>query len=150
MEDSVSNFLTDLFLRKPLAYESNWSRNGQGGFVPCGSASEFYIVPLLPCISDNDVLFSMTNNMAFSGHNVVLPNDIRCFEETIQCVLIEPYKNYPGFVKLLVVGNLIYNWEHEKYEFFEATKRTHVSVKMMQRVFKQQLKGNFSGPIFGV
>src|SRR6218665_1467723 len=146
MEDSVSKFLTDLFLRKPLAYENNQLLNGQGGLVPCGSANEFHIVPVLSCISDNDVLFCLTNDMAFSGKTIVLSDDFRCFDEMIECVRILPYENYPGYVKLFVVGNLIYNWELEKYEYFEATEPRYASGNIMRQALREQLKDDFEGP----
>ena len=143
----MSKFLTDLFLRKPLAYENNQLSNGQGCSVPCGSDSEFHIVPVLRCVSDNDVLICLTNDMAFSGNNIVLPADVRCFDEIIECVRILPHEDYPGFVKLLVVGNLIYNWELEDYRFVEADKPIYVSGNIMRRDLKEQLKGHFEGPL---
>src|SRR6218665_871505 len=85
--------------------------------ILCGSFAEFYIRPLNPCISDIDFLICNTDSLAFIDDLPVLPTDISGLSDRISCNKIEPYHEYPGFVRLRIIGVMNYNWKYKKYEF---------------------------------
>src|SRR6218665_3920106 len=53
-------------------------KNGYG--ICCGSAMEFYIRPLNPCVSDHDVLIYSSGDLVFTTDFPVLPLDVRSEE----------------------------------------------------------------------
>ena len=87
----------------------------------CGSSAEFYIRPVNTLIDDRDTLLWPANALAFIEDFPVLPNDVSRLYDTIKCLKIEPYRDYPGFVRLRVFGKLNYNWRCKKYAFSYST-----------------------------
>src|SRR6218665_1875691 len=85
--------------------------------VLCGSFAEFYIRPLIPCISDIDFLKCYADTLAFTGDLPVIPTDMSGLFDTIICNKIESCQGYPGFVRLQIIGAMFYNWQHKKYAF---------------------------------
>src|SRR6218665_2401595 len=81
----------------------------------CGSAAEFHIRPLNTCIGDIDLLFCFANKLAFDGNFPALPSDISDLADMIQSYTIESYKKYPGFVRLQISAEMIYNWKFKSY-----------------------------------
>ena len=51
--------------------------------ILCGSFAEFYIRPLIPCISDIDFLICDTDTLAFSGDLPVVPTDMSFLSDII-------------------------------------------------------------------
>jgi len=47
-----------------------------------------------------------TDELAFSGDLPVLSSDLIGLADTIDCYKIETYHEYPGFVRLLVLGKM--------------------------------------------
>src|SRR6218665_3858452 len=80
-----------------------------------GSQAEFYIRPLITCIDDRDYLVARTDTLAFSGEFPVLPLDLSGLADTIECLKMEPYDSYPGFVRLKRWCEMNYKWEFNKY-----------------------------------
>src|SRR6218665_2166704 len=68
--------------------------------ILCGSHAEFYIRPLITCIDDVDYLIAQTDELVFSGDFPVLPSDLSGLAERMNCLKIEPYDRYPGFLRL--------------------------------------------------
>jgi len=85
--------------------------------VFCGSYAELYIRSLITCIDDVDVLIAQIDQLVYEGNIPVLPSDLSGLADTIECYKIEPCHNYPGFVRLRVGGEMLYNWNYKKYEF---------------------------------
>src|SRR6218665_67841 len=83
--------------------------------IMCGSAAEFYIRPLNTCIGDIYLLFCFANKLAFDGDFPALPSDISDLADVIECYKIEPYNKCPGFVRLLISAEMIYNWKFKSY-----------------------------------
>lgn len=88
------NFMHRLhFLRTPNSIHS-------------GSVPEFYIKPIYPCITDLDYMVCETDVVAFNEDVPILPDDIQQLNEIFDCLPIEPYRSYPGFVRLSFVGKM--------------------------------------------
>src|SRR6218665_2400084 len=89
-------------------------------FIVCGSCAEFFIQPIQPCFGDVDI-FQMTHSfLAFTNEKPVLPYDLRHTANAIDCLLMEPYPNYPGFIRLRHLGLMFYNWESKAFEFVQS------------------------------
>ena len=91
--------------------------------IYCGSAMEFYIRPLNPCVTDNDILLYSTSELVFTTDFPVLPVDVSDLSDTIECYKFEPYLRYPGFVRIRTLGKLHYNWKCKKYDFSRTPTR---------------------------
>src|SRR6218665_3669199 len=76
----------------------------------CGSSAEFLIRPVQSVVDDNDSLFWESNVLAFTDDIPVLPNDVCRIHDTIICLKLEPYPNFPGFVRLGFIGVAVYDW----------------------------------------
>src|SRR5688572_17773064 len=85
--------------------------------ISCGSIDEFYILPLNACIGDSDMLVCNTDQLAFTGEFPVLPSDMSGLSDGIMFFKIEPYHEYPGFVRLRTFGEMNYNWKCKQYGF---------------------------------
>ena len=96
--------------------------------VMSGSYAEFYIRPVITCIGDVDYIIHLAHQLV-DEDIPVLPSDIRGLPDTIECYKIEPYQNYPGFVRIRFDGEMIYNWNYNKYEFHSETG-TNSYIKM--------------------
>ena len=83
-------------------------------FIECGSQAEFYIRPLNTCISDTDTLICRTSELAFVSKFPELPSEISGLSDKIKCFTIEPYNEHPGFVRLLFIGEMDYNWKYKR------------------------------------
>src|SRR6218665_2393644 len=126
--------------------------------IVCGSQAEFYIRPLNTCITDIDVLFSPTDELACIGNIPVLPSDISGLSDTIGFFEIESYYAFPGFVRLRFLGEMKYNWKHKEYKldrkvnlgFYKTIDRTrnlHLYLEVNNRLpSKNKLPRVTSGP----
>src|SRR6218665_2225791 len=86
--------------------------------ILCGSSAEFFIQPIHACIEDSDRLRTNLNYRAFKDENFVeLCHDVHFFCDRIECLVIEPYDDYPSFVQLRVFGETTYNWERRTFDF---------------------------------
>jgi len=143
-EDLASAFIvsTCQLLPKTSSVPSGRMHNLMGSDKPapttyaivCGSAVEFYIRPLNTCIGDSDILTTKADELAFSGDFPVLPSDLSGLSDTIECYKIEPYHEYPGFVRLLVLGKMTYNWKFKKYEFVCTWgEQLYMAIKIEER-----------------
>src|SRR6218665_598782 len=102
--------------------------------ILCGSHAEFYIRPLITCIDDVDNLIARNDELAFNGQFPVLPNNFSGLADKIKWHKIEPYDNYPGFVRLRLSGERNYNWNCNKYEFnyaYDADSYTAINMADM-------------------
>src|SRR6218665_67337 len=110
-------------------------------FWHCGSSAEFHIRPLNSCIADTDDFYSNANQMVFTKYFPVLPDYVHYLADSLQCFKIEPYLNYPGFVQLRRLGEMIYNWNYKKFEF----SHTHLpSNHRMATALKNTGESSFS------
>src|SRR6218665_308955 len=93
--------------------------------IYCGSALEFYIRPLNPCVTDHDLLIYSIADMVFTTDGIpVLPLNVSDLSDTIDCYTIESYRKYPGFVRIRVLGKMHYNWKCKNYEFSHTTSQS--------------------------
>src|SRR6218665_2654962 len=92
----------------------------------CGSSAEFYIRPLNSCIDDVDAMKFTGNDLAFIEDIPVLPDDYRGLVDTIFCLQIMPYHNYPGFVRLQHLGTMVYNWHYRKFLFHKTEEQQYL------------------------
>ena len=111
---------SDVFQSRQFHFTSEIIQVPHQHFV-CGSSIEFYIQPIKSCIDDIDTLISKPNALAISEDIPVLPDDVSGFVDTINCSQITPYPDYPGFVKLRILGKMRYNWNCKKFEFQKAS-----------------------------
>ena len=87
----------------------------------CGSGQEFYIRPVNQCIDDMDMLLYQLDRLAFVDDIPVLPNDVSDLADAVECLRIEPCFGYPGFIRLRLMGTMIYNWKSHQYCFNRNT-----------------------------
>jgi len=92
-----------------------------------GSAAEFYIEPMLPCVGDVDVMYHFSNQLAIPrGHPppTQLPaefhNDVKVYE------IIDSH--LPGYVYLKSHYLLTYCPEDEKYNYVEYDEEAYMSI----------------------
>src|SRR6218665_1086455 len=106
-----------------------------------GSQAEFYIRPLNTCIGDCDIMMRRVDELAYVGDVPMLPSDRTGLPERIRCYKIVSSHKYPGFIRLRKLGEMNYNWKHERYEFNKIaepeiyaaiTKRNPVHPKLDQ------------------
>src|SRR6218665_2070828 len=122
MEENVSKFVVgtcQMLPKDTKTYDpvSDCMRDSMTYAVHCGSATEFYIPPLVfQSAADIDALIFEADELAFDGDFPVLPHDVSSLYDTFRCYSIEPYLGYPGFVRLKTMGKLVYNWKCKKYE----------------------------------
>jgi len=88
--------------------------------ILCGSCAEFFIHPIQPCLGDFDILHVKHSLLAFTNEKPVLPYDLRHTAHAIDCLLMEPYLAYPGFIRLRHLGLMSYNWESKAFEFIQS------------------------------
>src|SRR6218665_2763852 len=127
VDDTVSDFIVGTCRMLPksntvvskLTYTPN-SEESEQNFIVSGSCAEFFIQPLRPCFGDVDYLLVVYDSLVFTDDNLVLPYDLRHIAEPIQCLQMEPYLDYPAFVRLRILGEMRYDWEQKSFEFAEA------------------------------
>ena len=95
-------------------------------FTPSGSASEFYIYPMLPLIGDIDTMWYTSNELVVPhGHHVTdyvqLPVEFHTSDEIQLYEFIET--EFPGYVFIRFIGELIKNEKSDKYKFVRATEQ---------------------------
>src|SRR6218665_3528966 len=124
MDDSVSEFIVGTCRMLPKSgsnvSESMQFRNliqMEKYFIVSGSCAEFFIQPLHSSIGDVDFLQMKPHSLAFTGEEPVLPYDLRHNSQPTDCMLMEPYVDYPAFVRLRLVGQIVYNYERKIFEF---------------------------------
>ena len=102
--------------------------------ILCGSCAEFFIQPLHSCIDDVDFFKMTSHSLAFTDEKPVLPYDVRHIADTIDCFLIEPYLDYPAFVRLRLLGQMRYNWERKTFEFIQANVQRIITTTEMDEI----------------
>ena len=127
MEDKISDFIVCATQLIPKLYDALTDRVQEllnpefrlptMHVTRCGSSEEFYIRPMIPCITDIDELWCTTYELAFEEDFPVFSQDVSVLADAIKCYKIEPYPQYPGFVRLQVLGNMNFNWRYKIYEF---------------------------------
>ena len=109
---SNTNMFESMHLQAFMQYENY--------FIVSGSCAEFFIQPLNSCIGDVDYFQMKPHTLAFTDEKPVLPYDVRHSSHTIDCLLMEPYLDYPAFVRLRTLGQIEYIWERKTFEFIPA------------------------------
>src|SRR6218665_3691542 len=130
MDDSVSAFIvgTCRTLRKSNTkiYKSvsfKVSENTEVHYIECGSCAELFIQPLQSCFGDVDYLMVTSYFLVFIDEKGVLPYDFRHIAHPKDCLLIEPYHDYPNFVRFRFFGQMSYDWEQKTLKFVHANTR---------------------------
>jgi len=101
--------------------------------VVCGSSAEFLIRPIRSCIGDVDVFEIKTHALAFTDKKPELPYEVRHNADIIDCFLMEPYLNYPSFVRLRPLGQLRYKWGRKIFEFAQIdVKEVVITAKLYE------------------
>src|SRR6218665_3325443 len=125
MEDVVSKFIVGTCRVLPKfntnvfdSMNSYYDKQCLSYSIRCGSCSEFFIQPLQPCFGDFDYFEIKYNLLAFTEEKPVVPYDLRHTADKIYCLLMEPYLDYPGFVRLRHLGLMCYNWESKAFEYY--------------------------------
>src|SRR6218665_1551751 len=139
MEDAVSEFIVSTCRVLPRAntnvFESVTSVNPkdtEAHLVVCGSCAEFFIQPLHSCFGDVDFFEVKTHSLAFAHEKPVLPDDLRHIDDPIDCLFMEPYLVYPGFVQLRHFGQIRYNWEKKTFELIQANLQRIMNTTEME------------------
>src|SRR6218665_1304175 len=124
MDDVVSEFVvgTNRMFRKfnTNVFESIHTKESNYYCIVCGSCAEFFIQPIQPCLGDVDIFLVNHSLLAFTNEKPALPYDLRHTANAIDCLLMEPYPNYPGFIRLRHLGLMFYNWESKAFEFIQS------------------------------
>src|SRR6218665_136469 len=127
MDDVVSKFIVGtcrVFSKfNTSVFDSMYSIPGETSTLYCmicGSCAEFFIQPIQPCFGNVDVFQVNHKLLAFTNEKPALPYDIRHTAYAIDCLLMEPYLAYPGFIRLRHLGLMSYNWESKAFEFIQS------------------------------
>src|SRR6218665_2154463 len=123
MEESVSAFIvgtcrmlqksyTDLY--QYIRFQSIAAREMYE--IRCGSTAEFYIQPLRSCIGDVDIFTVRPHLLALTDNNSDLTYAARAITDVADCFLMEPYNDYPAFVRLRRVAQIRLNWDSKILE----------------------------------
>src|SRR6218665_1555168 len=127
MEDIVSSFIVSTCRMFPTsstnAFESMYLQNNQelkSYPLASGCCAEFFIQPLQPCFGDIDCLQIHKDALVFTSEWPVLPYDLRHIDDSIDCLLMESYVDYPAFVRLRLLGKVKYNWERKEFQFIKS------------------------------
>src|SRR6218665_3652747 len=126
MDDSVSEFIvhtcrlipksnTNILDSLHLQVVLPFAHHG----IACGSSAEFFIQPIHSCIGDMDLFTRKARAFAFTDKKPEFPYEIRHNADIIDCFLIEPYPDYPSFVRLRRLGQLRYNWDRRIFELVQ-------------------------------
>ena len=147
METAVSEFFSMTCVVHPQPNENRWrgirqlltNAKGVDGSdithitvcTPSGSASEFYIDPMLPLIGDIDTMWHTSNKLVVpQGHHVTdyvqLPVEFHTSDEIKLYEFIET--EFPGYVFIRLIGKLIKNGKSDKYKFVRATERSYYTM----------------------
>src|SRR6218665_1449344 len=127
MDDSVSEFIVRTCRLIPKSNTNVFDSLHLQVAVPlehyqitCGSSAELFVQPIRSCIGDADVFRIKTCALAFTDKKPEFPYEVRHNAEIIDCFLIEPYPDYPSFVRLRRLGQLRYNWDSKIFEFDQS------------------------------
>jgi len=130
MDDSVSAFIvgTCRTLPKPNTnvYKSahlRYSEESECYCIVCGSCGEIFIQPLQPCFGDIDYLMVIPDYLVFADEKPVLPYEFRHIDHPIGCLLVDPYHDYPAFVRFRILGKMSYYWDRKTLEFDQDNTR---------------------------
>src|SRR6218665_3627652 len=85
--------------------------------IACGSTAEFFIQPIRSCIGDVDLFDIKAHVIAFTDMKPEFPYEVRHNADIIDCFLMEPYLDYPSFVRLRLLGQLRYKCDRKIFEF---------------------------------
>jgi len=154
MDDSVSAFIVGTCRTLPKSTDNVYKlisfpiSDGmkQNAFVS-GSCAEFFIQPIQPCFGDVDYLLVISERLAFTNEKIVLPYDSRHIANPIHCLLMEPYLDYPAFVRLRILGQMIYDWKRKTFEFFRDSARDILHTDERKKLV---INGPWSAPQLGV
>src|SRR6218665_2935050 len=126
MDDSVSEFIVRTCLLISKSNISVFDSLHLQVILPfkhhqfaCGSSAEFFIQPYRSCIGDLDLFEIKTRALAFTDKKPELPYEVRHNAGIIDCFFMEPYPDYPSFVRLRRLGQLRYNWDRKMFEFVQ-------------------------------
>src|SRR6218665_3765735 len=89
----------------------------------CGSCAEFFIQPLQQCFGDVDYLNVTYEYLVFTDERLILPYDVRHIADPIGCVLVEPYHDYPNFLRCVLLGKMSYDRERKTFKFVYPNTR---------------------------
>src|SRR6218665_1945201 len=151
MDDSVSAFIVGTCRTLPKSTDNVYKlisfpiSDGmkQNAFVS-GSCAEFFIQS---CFGDVDYLLVISERLAFTNEEIVLPYDSRHIVNPIHCLLMEPYLDYPAFVRLRILGQMIYDWKRKTFEFFRDSARDILHTDERKKLV---INGPWSAPQLGV
>src|SRR6218665_1883510 len=118
--------------------------------ILCGSSAEFFIQPLRPCFGDVDFFDIRYNLLAFTEEKPVVPYDLCHTADPINCLLMEPYLDYPGFVRLRHLGLLLFNWKDKAFEFIQANDLGILKTTNLEEADRDELDGTWSTLLTGV
>src|SRR6218665_2277871 len=118
--------------------------------ILCGSCAEFFIQPLQPCFGDFDYLMVTSDSLVFTDEKPFLPYDFPHIAHPIECLLMEPYHDYPTFVRLRLFGEMIYDWDRKTIKFVNANTREFVDTAPLHENCSddEELKIAVVGPAF--
>src|SRR6218665_851654 len=131
MNVSVSDFIVGTCRTLPKSNTSIYnklihfsdSEESVNHYILCGSCAEFFIQPLQPCFGDFDYLVEMSNCLVFTDEKPFLPYVFPHIAHPMNCVLMEPYHDYPNFVRLRIFGQITYDWDLKTFKFVNAKTR---------------------------
>ena len=94
---------------------------GRRSIHTCGSCAEFYIDPIVSCVGDIDLMFSLEGLIAvFDDSTVDFIVDV---DETTDVWLLEASECPKGYVCLRKIGETIFNWVTGQIEYFVSNNR---------------------------
>src|SRR6218665_921986 len=155
MDDSVSEFIVRTCLLIPKSSINVFDSLHLQLIVPfedndfaCGSSAEFFIQQIRSCIGDVDFFEIKTHALAFTDMKPEFPYEIRHNADIIDCFLMEPYLDYPSFVRLRRLGQLRYKWDRKIFEFAKSdVKEVVITEEIYERERHKTDQGSFKvGP----
>src|SRR6218665_195562 len=149
MDDIVSEFIVRTCLLIPKSNTSVFDSLHLQVFVPfehhgiaCGSSAEFFIQPIRACIGDVDLFKIKTHSLAFTGEKPEFPYEVRHNADIIDCFMMEPYIDYPSFVRLRPLGQLRYKWDRKIFEFVQVDVQ---EVAITDKLYESERDKNYEG-----
>jgi len=153
----VTKFLVDTCVvhEKHVPLFCNWSTahltEDKVVFVPLktGSAIEFYIQPMLSCVSDIDIMSQVITHLAIpDGYppNSQLPVEFRSHVEAYEII----NDKYPGYVKLRLSYLLTKNTHNNNYDIVQYVGRQYLShnIYSTNKLIGIPERGYYDSPYF--
>src|SRR6218665_1918341 len=139
MNISVSDFIVGTCRTLPKANTSIYNKpihfrdSEESAFhcILCGSCAELFIQPLQPCFGDFDYLAVISECLVFTDEKPFLPYVFPHIAHPMNCLLMEPYHDYPTFVRLRIFGEMIYDWDRKTIQFVNANTREFVDTAFL-------------------